>query len=74
MPASSCSSRPPGVQCAVCHKIGDNGGIVGPDLSQIGKKLNRAKILESILDPSKEIEPALRATPSSSRMAGWSSA
>ncbi len=47
-----------GVQCGVCHKIGDTGGAVGPDLSQIGKKLDRAKILESILDPSKDIEPA----------------
>jgi putative heme-binding domain-containing protein len=47
-----------GVQCAVCHKVGNSGGAVGPDLSQIGKKLDRAKILESILDPSKEIDPA----------------
>jgi putative heme-binding domain-containing protein len=47
-----------GVQCGVCHKIGDTGGNVGPDLSQIGKKYDRAKLLESILDPSKEIEPA----------------
>jgi putative heme-binding domain-containing protein len=47
-----------GVQCAVCHKIGDTGGNVGPDLSQIGKKYDRAKLLESIVDPSKDIEPA----------------
>jgi putative heme-binding domain-containing protein len=47
-----------GLQCAVCHKIGNEGGLVGPDLSLIGKKLDRAKILENILDPSKEIEPA----------------
>jgi len=47
-----------GVQCAVCHKIGDMGGVVGPDLSQIGKKYDRAKLLETILDPSKEIDPA----------------
>jgi putative heme-binding domain-containing protein len=46
-----------GVQCALCHKIGAVGGNVGPDLSQIGKKYDRAKLLESILDPSKEIEP-----------------
>src|SRR2546430_1210877 len=47
-----------GVQCAICHKIGGVGGAVGPDLSEIGKKYDRAKILESILEPSKEIEPA----------------
>ena len=32
-----------GVQCAVCHKIDNVGGAVGPDLSQIGKKYDRAK-------------------------------
>jgi putative heme-binding domain-containing protein len=46
-----------GLQCAVCHKIDGVGGAVGPDLSQIGKKYHRAKILESIVDPSKDIEP-----------------
>src|SRR5206468_5764296 len=35
-----------GVQCATCHKIGGVGGAVGPDLSEIGKKYDRAKILE----------------------------
>src|SRR5262249_17841277 len=30
---------------------------LGPDLSQIGKKLDRARILESILEPSKTIDP-----------------
>jgi putative heme-binding domain-containing protein len=47
-----------GVQCALCHKVSGAGGAVGPDLSEIGKKYDRAKILESILDPSKDIEPA----------------
>lgn len=43
-------------QCATCHRIGGKGGTLGPDLSEIGKKYNRAKILETILDPSKEID------------------
>jgi putative heme-binding domain-containing protein len=47
-----------GINCATCHKIGKEGGAVGPDLSEIGKKYDRAKILESILDPSKDIDPA----------------
>jgi putative heme-binding domain-containing protein len=46
-----------GVACRTCHKIQDQGGEVGPDLSEIGKKYDRAKILENILDPSKEIDP-----------------
>ncbi len=46
-----------GVACKNCHRIGGRGIDLGPDLSQIGKKYNRAQILESILNPSKQIEP-----------------
>jgi putative heme-binding domain-containing protein len=46
-----------GVQCKNCHKIGDQGQTLGPDLTQIGKKLDKAKLLESILEPSKTIDP-----------------
>ena len=45
------------VQCRNCHRIGETGKAVGPDLTQIGKKLDRAKLLESILEPSKTIDP-----------------
>jgi putative heme-binding domain-containing protein len=47
-----------GAQCQSCHRVQNEGGDVGPDLSQIGKKYDRAKLLESILEPSKTIEPA----------------
>src|SRR5439155_8692098 len=30
---------------------------IGPDLTQIGKKLDKAKLLENILEPSKTIDP-----------------
>lgn len=46
-----------GVQCRNCHRIGGRGTEVGPDLDEIGKKYNRAQLLETILDPSKQIEP-----------------
>jgi putative heme-binding domain-containing protein len=46
-----------GVQCKNCHKIGDQGQTLGPDLSQIAKKLDKPKLLESILEPSKTIDP-----------------
>jgi len=49
-----------GVQCKNCHKIGELGTDLGPDLSQIGKKYDRTKILENILDPSREIDPKFR--------------
>lgn len=43
-------------QCKNCHRIDKEGTDVGPDLTQIGKKLDRAKLLESILEPSKTID------------------
>lgn len=46
-----------GVQCRNCHRVGEEGKTFGPDLTQIGKKLDRAKLLESILEPSKTIDP-----------------
>lgn len=46
-----------GVQCKNCHRIGKEGTEIGPDLSEIGKKYNRAQILETIIEPSKVIEP-----------------
>ncbi len=45
------------VACKNCHVAAGQGSKLGPDLSQIGKKLSRAQILESILEPSKAIEP-----------------
>jgi putative heme-binding domain-containing protein len=45
------------LQCVKCHRIGKVGGAVGPDLSDIGKKATRAQILESLLEPSKKIDP-----------------
>ncbi len=43
------------VQCVRCHQIGDQGGTVGPPLTQIGAQKNREYLLESILDPNKQI-------------------
>ncbi|MBW3596544.1 MAG: PQQ-dependent sugar dehydrogenase [Planctomycetes bacterium] len=49
--------RAEGVSCRNCHRIGREGKEVGPDLTHIGKKYDRAKLLESILQPSKHVEP-----------------
>jgi putative heme-binding domain-containing protein len=43
--------------CASCHRVGQQGTAVGPDLNDVGKRLSRAEILESILEPSKKIDP-----------------
>ncbi len=44
-------------QCKSCHKAGDVGVAVGPDLTKIGAKYNKPAMLDQILDPSKTIEP-----------------
>jgi putative heme-binding domain-containing protein len=46
-----------GVQCRNCHKIQGQGTEVGPDLSQIAKKYDRARILDNVLYPSREVDP-----------------
>ena len=41
--------------CLRCHKVNGEGGEVGPELKGIGAKQNRDYILESIVDPNKQI-------------------
>jgi len=38
--------------CAKCHQVNGQGKEVGPDLSEIGKKLSKQAMFESILYPS----------------------
>jgi putative heme-binding domain-containing protein len=45
------------LNCGSCHKIGTQGTPLGPDLSTIGKLRVREDLLESILEPSRRIEP-----------------
>ncbi len=49
------------MQCKSCHRIGGKGIDLGPDLSQIGKKYDRAQLLESLLEPSKKVDPKFAA-------------
>lgn len=42
-------------KCITCHRVGDEGGSVGPNLSDIGKREKPDYILESIVDPNKKI-------------------
>jgi uncharacterized repeat protein (TIGR03806 family) len=46
-----------GVSCKNCHRIQKEGKEIGPELTTIGKKLTRVQLLESMLEPSKLIEP-----------------
>lgn len=49
--------RSSAAQCKNCHMVNGAGKPVGPDLSAIGKKYERAALLETILQPSKAIGP-----------------
>ena len=37
--------------CSACHKIGDKGGEVGPDLTRVGFRLNEQWIYQFIMNP-----------------------
>ncbi|MBI3877604.1 MAG: c-type cytochrome, partial [Verrucomicrobia bacterium] len=49
-------------QCIACHRFGSEGGSVGPDLTDVGRRFDRRAILESILEPSKVIDDKYRNT------------
>lgn len=44
-------------QCKNCHRVDKQGGALGPDLSSIGRKYKPAEILESLIDPSRKVDP-----------------
>jgi putative membrane-bound dehydrogenase-like protein len=48
--------------CIACHRVQNEGGMVGPDLSEIGGKYLRPVLIESILFPSKQIQPGYEVT------------
>jgi quinoprotein glucose dehydrogenase len=43
------------VACLRCHRVGKDGGEVGPELTKIGHDKTRDYLLESIVDPNKTI-------------------
>ncbi len=42
-------------QCIKCHRFGERGDTVGPDLTNVSKRFQKKEILESILFPSQVI-------------------
>lgn len=48
--------------CARCHRVGGEGGEVGPDLSDVGGKFDRDQLMESVLEPSRQIVEGYRPT------------
>jgi putative heme-binding domain-containing protein len=41
--------------CAACHRFADEGASVGPDLTNLAGRFSSRDVLESIIEPSKEI-------------------
>ncbi len=48
--------------CVRCHRSRGEGGDIGPDLSDVGGKYERALLIESVLDPSRQIVEGYRPT------------
>src|SRR4051794_36481263 len=48
-------------QCVKCHSIGGDGGRIGPSLDRIASRRAAEFVMESIVQPSKEIAPEFEA-------------
>jgi putative heme-binding domain-containing protein len=44
--------------CLKCHRMGNRGERIGPELSGIGSRFSRITIIEAILEPSRSIAPS----------------
>jgi quinoprotein glucose dehydrogenase len=47
----------PEAGCIRCHRIGNEGGEIGPNLTALSQRAQRISILESIVDPNASIVP-----------------
>jgi putative heme-binding domain-containing protein len=48
------------IKCSQCHQVDDQGTPVGPSLTTIGGKLDRSHLIESLLQPSRQIVEGYR--------------
>lgn len=46
--------------CAQCHRMGIQGGVIGPDLSAVGSRFDYRTLVESIVEPSKVVAEVYR--------------
>ncbi|HKQ39241.1 MAG TPA: c-type cytochrome, partial [Verrucomicrobiae bacterium] len=47
--------------CAVCHQVDGNGGLVGPQLDGVGNR-GIERLCEDVIDPNRNVDPAFRST------------
>lgn len=43
------------VTCSACHRVGDFGGQIGPDLSSVGNKFGMEDLMRTIVEPNHEV-------------------
>jgi putative heme-binding domain-containing protein len=43
--------------CLACHRYGDRGTHTGPELTHVGRRYDPRALLESMLEPSRQIDP-----------------
>jgi putative heme-binding domain-containing protein len=41
--------------CSTCHRVGEGGGKIGPDLSKVGERRNQRDLVEAVLFPAASI-------------------
>ena len=49
-------------QCITCHSMRGEGGIIGPDLTQLGTRFSPEDMLEAIIEPNKAISDQYAST------------
>ena len=47
--------------CVSCHRVGDQGSVIGPDLSTVGTCIKPEEIVESLLWPRRQVKEAYAA-------------
>jgi len=48
--------------CLNCHRVGGQGADLGPDMTQVSKRLPPVKLVESVIDPNAEVDPKYLST------------
>ena len=47
-------------KCIACHRVGDRGGVLGPDLSSVSARFTPRDVLVSVLEPSRVVAEKYR--------------